>query len=234
MLLFAEGLTVAKDSPTKPIPAAAGLQQCALLASTCRRCWALARSFRPSHALASLVSLDIAIHLAGDNPAEAERSCVTDSLRRCPVMDLSGDGLADGQVRPRACSNAWSKNRKPTSTSRSCSCFGPASRGARPGGYGQGVLRRHAGHRSTDEERAGHAAMRGVSNIALPLVEQINPALVPELFLEGRRRATFTRKPAGGPGLFIGARTLPPACLVRPRGGGGAFRAGPPTHGAHG
>ena len=79
------------------------------------------------------------------------------------------------------------------------------------------------------KEGPEYSAMQGGRWVVLPLVEQIDPALVPELFW----RALATRLPTGNPRALhdSSAGQLGYASrLVRPRGGRRPLRADPRTH----
>ncbi len=181
---------------------------------------AVARDFAPAGNDPPIGLLrKFAVRLASDRPGEAERICARSlsaaeengSRPRWP-----GRWLQLIQLAPRS----WSKSRSGCSTNlnRICSSLlglKPRDRGAAEHAFQtamQGIDRLM--------KQPGASQLRGVRWILLPVVERIDPALVPEYFW----RTVALRPPVGDPRLRPRYFHQPAgwsSCLVRPRCGGG-------------
>ena len=166
--------------------------------STCPAALAIAKEFPASgRNSATGVLWNIALRLAADNPAEAERV-----MRQVPqaagtTLAPSGDRLEDGRNRSSA---------SPEAGRRGAAVLRPPADVSFPGARAEGTRPRRRRTRRFKKplqgidrlmkEGAEYSAMRGDRGVLLPLVEQIDPALVPELFW----RAIATRPPIGNPG----------------------------------
>ncbi len=192
---------------------------------TCPRLWPSPRnSPLSSRESATRVYWNIASRLAAESPAEAER--VLRLIPQEPGKIWLPPAIAwkmaatDPARARRLVDEAQRDSRSPAGL------FVPGSwvEAARPRGRGAGVLESHQGIDRQIE--TGDGVLRHAWDprwVLLPLVEQIDPTLVPELFW----RAVATRPPIGNPrrssiGHPSGLVIL--AGLVRPGSGRGRLR----------
>jgi hypothetical protein len=189
--MFAESVLLPKDTPLRRGFFAARLARVDLAAAL-----AIAREFpangRPS---ASSVLRNIALHLATDNPAEAERVMRLVPQEKGHYWLPPAIAWKMAAVDPGRAWKLVDESQRYYDHPQAYLFLAVGLKPRDPAGADRAFQTALRGIDRLMKDGTEFSAMMGFRGIVLPLVEQIDPALVPELFW----RTVATRPPTGNP-----------------------------------
>jgi len=201
--LFAESVRLGKDNTVRRGLFAARLARVDLPAAL-----AIAEEFPASgHYTASWVLRNIALHLAADNPADAERVMRLSPQKPGPYWLPPAIAWKMATTDPARARRLVDEAQRYDDHPQTYLFLALGLKARNPAAADQAFQKAMEGIDRLMKEGAEFSAMQGDRGVLLPLVEQIDPALVPELFW----RAIATRPPIGDPRSL---RDLSPSRLV--------------------